>query len=44
MAGETHESGEFRPIPSDAPRRSSGRVWVIGIVLVGLWPAAATSP
>src|SRR5258705_5609191 len=36
MAGETHESGEFRPIPSDVPRRSSGRVWVIGIVLVGL--------
>ena len=36
MAGEAHESGEFRPIPSDAPRRSSGRIWVIGIVLVGL--------
>jgi membrane fusion protein, multidrug efflux system len=36
MAGEAHESGEFRPMPSDAPRRSSGRVWVIGIVLVGL--------
>ena len=36
MAGEAHESGEFRPIPSDTPRRSSGRVWVIGIVLVGL--------
>ena len=36
MAGEAHESGEFRPIPTDAPRRSSGRVWVIGIVLVGL--------
>src|ERR1700687_5086788 len=36
MAGEAHESGEFRPTPSDAPRRSSGRVWVIGIVLAGL--------
>jgi len=36
MAGEAHESGEFRPIPSDTPRRSSGRVWVIGIVLAGL--------
>jgi RND family efflux transporter MFP subunit len=29
MAGEAHESGEFRPIP-DAPA-PSGRIWVIGI-------------
>src|SRR5260370_19271238 len=35
-AGEADGPGEFRPMPSDAPRRSSGRVWVIGIVLVGL--------
>src|SRR6266478_2135055 len=36
MAGEAHESGEFRPMPTDAPRRSSGRVWVIGSVLAAL--------
>src|SRR5260370_29626841 len=35
-AGEADGPGEFRPMPSDAPRRSSGRVWVIGIVLAGL--------
>ena len=36
MAAEAHESGEFRPMPTDAPRRSSGRVWVIGLVLAAL--------
>src|ERR1700730_10799653 len=36
MAGGEGSGGGFRPTPSDAPRRSSGRVWVIGIVLAGL--------
>lgn len=36
MAAEAHESGEFRPMPTDAPRRSSGRVLVIGLVLAAL--------
>src|SRR5260370_6951749 len=36
MAGEADESGGFRPMPREAPRRSSGRVWVIGIVLATL--------
>lgn len=36
MAAEAHESGEFRPMPTVAPRRSSGRVWVIGLVLAAL--------
>src|SRR5260370_13120866 len=35
-AGEADGPGEFGRTPSDAPRRSSGRVWVIGIVLAGL--------
>src|SRR5260370_42307531 len=35
-AGEADGPGEFGRTPSDAPRRSAGRVWVIGIVLVGL--------
>src|SRR3984893_13919275 len=36
MAAEAHESGEFRPMATDAPRRSSSRVLVIGLVLAAL--------
>src|SRR5512137_1299006 len=36
MAGEAHESGELGPTSTDSPRRSGGRILVIGIVLAAL--------
>jgi membrane fusion protein, multidrug efflux system len=36
MAGEAQESEVSRPGAADAPHRSRGRVWIIGIVLAAL--------
>ena len=36
MAGEAQEPGEMRPESPDAPSRSRGRVWIIGVVLAAL--------